>query len=183
MTQNVFLNPLKIALRFYAGLALVLVLFQSTGLMMYATNVWPNIRETISTAQVTFVVSAALLGPVRSLLWIRIYWIGASALSILADDVDSLQNMDLLILELARLTRLLVASCVLDLFILPAFFFADVFLPFPIAGWQLAAVELARLLFPQAFGLAAVILAFLTHQFAQTLRERCEMKREIELTI
>ncbi|MCP4901289.1 MAG: hypothetical protein GY906_30330 [bacterium] len=183
MTQHVFLNPLRIALRFYAGLALALVLFQAAGLTTYAMSVWPSMREAISTAQVTYVSIAVVLVLARSVVWIRIYWIGAGALTVFADDVDSPQSMDLLIRKLAQLTRLLVASCLLDMFFLPAFFLIDVFLPFPIAGWQLGAIEMARLLLPQAFGFAALILAFLTHQFGQVLRERSEMKREAELTI
>lgn len=183
MAQTIFLKPLRQALRIYAGLALALVLFQGAGLAMYSVSAWPGVRETISAAQTTFVVFAVAFALARSVIWIRIYWVGSGALSIYADDVDSQQALDGLISKLSHLTRLLVASSVLDLLLLPVFFFADVFLPFPIAGWQLAAVELARLLFPQAFGLAAVILAFLTHQFGQVLRERCEMKREAELTI
>ena len=183
MIQHSFLNPLEKALRFFAGLALATVLFQLTGLLMYVNNVWPSLRGTVSQAQVVFICIAIALLLVRSMVWIRIYWEGAGAFSILGGAEDSPETTDRLALTLTSLTRLLVASCVLDLLFLPAFFLTDAFLPFSISGWRLGALELARLLFPQAFGLAALILAFLTHQFGQVLRERSKMKNELELTI
>jgi len=66
---------------------------------------------------------------------------------------------------------------------LPAYFLSDTFLPFSVSGWRLGAVELARLLLPQAFGFAALILAFLTHQYGILLKERSLMKAELDLTI
>ncbi len=71
----------------------------------------------------------------------------------------------------------------LDFLFLPAFFLSDAFLPFSVSGWRLGAVELARLLLPQAFGFAALILAFLTHQYGILLKERSLMKAELDLTI
>ena len=44
-------------------------------------------------------------------------------------------------------------------------------------------VEAARIVFPQAFGFAALILAFLTHQYGHLFQERARMRRELELTI
>jgi hypothetical protein len=84
---------------------------------------------------------------------------------------------------LASLTRLLILSCVLDVLFLPAYFLSGAVLPFPIAGWRLGVVEVARVVFPQAFGFAALILAFLTHQYGQLLKESGRMKNELELTI
>ncbi len=183
MIHHSFLNPLEKTLRFFAGLALATVLFQIVGLLMYIANVWPSLRGTVSQAQIVLICIAVVLGLVRSMVWIRIYWEGAGAFSILGGDEESPEITDRLALTLTSLTRLLVASCVLDLLFLPAFFLTGAFLPFPISGWRLGALELARLLFPQAFGLAALILAFLTHQFGQILRERSKMKNELELTI
>ncbi len=62
-------------------------------------------------------------------------------------------------------------------------FLSDVFMPFPLAGWRLGAVEAARILFPQAFGVAALILAFLAHQYSQLVQDRRRMRSELELTI
>ena len=42
---------------------------------------------------------------------------------------------------------------------------------------------MARLVFPQAFGFAALILAFLTHQFRHLLQERSHLMEEVELTV
>ncbi len=39
------------------------------------------------------------------------------------------------------------------------------------------------MIFPQAFGFAALILAFLTHQYGQLFKERSRLKNELELTI
>jgi hypothetical protein len=81
------------------------------------------------------------------------------------------------------LTRLLIVSCILDLFFVPVIFQSNVLLPFPVSGLCLGLVDLSILLFPQAFGIAALILAFLTRQYGQLLRERSQMKEEIDLTI
>ena len=178
-----FLNPLEKALRCYAGLALALFLFQLLGLAMYLVNVWPGMRGTVPTGQKVVVCIALLFGFARSMVWIRIYWNGARSLSMLRTDGDSPHLADRLAPLLRSLTRLLVASCALDVLFLPAYLLTDTFWPFPMSGWRLGAVELARLLFPQAFGIAALILAYLTSQYGQLLRERGEMQRDLELTV
>jgi len=183
MDSRGFLNPLEKALRVYAALVLALLLFQLLGLGMYLVNVWPDLRETVSTGKKAVVCLALLFGFTRSFLWVLIYWNGARSLSILHGDTGSPQLADRLCPLLDRLARLLVASCVLDLLFLPAYFLSDTFRPFAISGWRLGMMELARLLFPQAFGIAALILAYLTSHFAQLLRERGELQRELELTI
>ncbi len=183
MTHDRILNPLEKALRFYAVFALAVMLFQGLGLGMYLVNVWPGVRSTFSTSVTTFVGLAVVLGFTRSGVWILVYWKGATALSMLRRDGASPGLADRLTPVLAMLTRLLVVSCVLDFCFLPAFFLADRFLPFTVSGWRLGLVELARLLLPQAFGLAALVLAFLTHQYGVLLRERGELKQELELTI
>lgn len=78
---------------------------------MYLVNVWPTRSQTVSGPATLVVGSAVILGLVRSVLWIRIYWKGA-----------------------------------------------------------------------QAFGFSALVLAFLTHHYGQLLRERSQMKQELELT-
>ncbi len=183
MVHRRFLNPLEKGLRLYTGLALALLLFQLLGLGMYLVNVWPGMRETVSTGQKVAVCLALLFGFVRSYVWIQIYWNGARSLSILRTEGESPHVADRLAPVLRRLTRLLVASCVLDLLFLPAYFLSDTFWPFPMSGWRLGMIELARLLFPQALGIAALIMAYLTSQYGQLLRERGEMQRELELTI
>lgn len=183
MIHPSFLNPLGKALRFYAGLALAIFLLQLVGLLMYFLNVWPRVRDTLSTGVTLFVALAVVLVLVRSCLWIRIYWSGAGALSILRVEGESPDLADRLTPVLTALTRLLVVSCILDLFFVPVLFLSDVLLPFSMSGWWLGSVDLTILLFPQAFGVAALILAFLTHQYGKLLRERCQMKEEIELTI
>ena len=183
MMHYTFFNPLEKALRFYAGLYLAVILFQLVGLLMYLVNVWPSVRGTTSTGATALLCLALVLGFLRAFVWIRIYWSGAGALSILRTEDESPELADRLGPVLATLTRLLVLSCILDFLFLPAYFLADTFLPFAVSGWRLGAVELARLLFPQAFGFAALILAFLTHQFGQFLRDRSRLREEIELTI
>jgi hypothetical protein len=183
MTHHAFFNPLEKAFRFYAGLYLAIILFQSVGLLMYVINVWPRVRPTISTGVTLFISLALILGLARAFLWVRIYWKGASALSILRIEGESPALADGLVPILTTLTRLLIVSCVLDFLFLPAFFLSDAFLPFSVSGWRLGAVELARLLLPQAFGFAALILAFLTHQYGILLKERSRMKAELDLTI
>ena len=85
---------------------------------------------------------------------------------------------------LDSLTWMLVLSCVLDFLFLPAYFLIDAFFRgFGVSGAQFGMVETARLLFPQAFGLAALILAFLTRQFGDLLRERGRLQEELELTV
>jgi hypothetical protein len=183
MPHQPFLKPLEKAFRCYTGLYLAIIVFQIVGLVMYAVNVWPGVRDTMSAAVAMFIYLAVILGFTRSFLWIRIYWNGSKALSILRTEGESSRLADRLVPVLTALTPLLVVSCVLDFLFLPAFFLSDTFLPFAVSGWRLGVVELARLLFPQAFGFAALILAFLTHQYGQLLRERSQMKEELELTI
>lgn len=178
-----FLNPLRKALRFYAGFALTVFLLQLVGLLMYFINIWPQVSDTLSTGVTLFVGLAVVLVLVRSCLWIRIYWSGAGALNILRLERESSSIADHLIPVLRTLTRLLVVSCILDLFFVPVMFLSDILLPFLVSGWWLGVVDLTILLFPQAFGIAALILAFLTYQYGLLLRERSRMKEEIELTI
>jgi hypothetical protein len=183
MIHHNFLNPLGKALRFYAGFALTIFLLQLVGLLMYFIYIWPRVRDTLSTGVTLFVGLAVVLVLVRSCLWIWIYWSGAKAFSILRLEGESPDLADRLAPGLMTLTQLLVVSCILDLFFVPVIFLSDVLLPFSVSGWWLGLVDLSILLFPQAFGIAALILAFLTHQYAQILRERSQIKEEIELTI
>lgn len=183
MTHHSFLNPLEKALRFYAVLTSALILFQCLGVSMYLVNVWPKARTAVSSEVTVLVGLAVLLGLTRSYVWIRVYWKGAGALSILRSEAESPDLAHRLTPILATLTRLLVLSCVLDFLFLPAFFLSDHFLPYSVWGWRLGVVELARLLLPQAFGLAALVLAFLTRQYGRLLEERCQLKEEVELTI
>lgn len=183
MTHLTFLKPLEKALRFYAGLYLAVIAFQLVGLLMYLVNVWPGMRDAVSPAVTAVLCLVLFLGFFRAFVWIRIYWSGARALSFLRTQGESPDLANRLSPVLATLTRLLVLSCVLDFLFLPAFFLADTYLPFAVSGWRLGAVELARLLFPQAFGFAALILAFLTHQYRLLLQDRSRLKEEVELTI
>jgi hypothetical protein len=177
------------ALRFYAVLAAAIVIFQAIGLLMYLVNVWPSARlmgpggQPISTAVTVVLFVAVVMGFTRSFVWIRIYWNGSKALSLLRTDGSSPGVADRLTPVLASLTRLLVVTCLLDILFLPAYFLSGAVLPFPIAGWRLGVVEVARVVFPQAFGFAALILAFLTHQYGQLVAESGRMKNELELTI
>ncbi|KPL17946.1 MAG: hypothetical protein AMJ92_10355 [candidate division Zixibacteria bacterium SM23_81] len=183
MIHHKFLNPLGKALRFYAGFALTVFLLQLVGVLMYFINVWPGLRYTLSTGVTRFVGLAVILALVRSCLWIRIYWSGAGAFSILRLEGQSPHLADHISPVLKTLTRLLVVSCILDLCFVPVIFLSDRLLPFSVSGLWLGLVDLSILLFPQAFGIAALILAFLAHQYGQLLRERSQMKEEIELTI
>jgi lysylphosphatidylglycerol synthetase-like protein (DUF2156 family) len=189
MNHNRITEPLAKALRFYAVLAAAIVIFQAIGLLMYLVNVWPSVRlmspggEPISTGVTIVLFAAVIMGFARSLLWIRIYWDGSRAFSLLRSDEDSPDLGDRLTPVLSNLTRLLILSGILDVLFLPAYFLSGAVLPFPIAGWRLGVVEVARIVFPQAFGIAALILAFLTHQYGQLLKERGRLKNELELTI
>ena len=182
-------KPLAKALRFYAVLAAAIVIFQAVGLLMYLVNVWPMARLTAAGGQplsagVTAVLFAAvLMGFFRSFVWIKIYWDGSRALNMLQSAGESPDLGDRLTPVLTSLTRLLILSGILDVLFLPAYFLSGALLPFSIAGWRLGVVEVARIVFPQAFGVAALILAFLTHQYGQLLQERGRMKNELELTI
>jgi hypothetical protein len=183
MIHHPFFNPLEKALRIYAVLYLAIVIFQLVGLVMYAVNVWPEAQHSVSSGMVYFLPIALFIGFARSFVWIRIYWKGGRALATLRTEGESSRLSDHLVPILGSLTTHLVVSCVLDFLFLPAYFVSDTLLPFAVAGWRLGVVELARLLFPQAFGFAALILAFLTHQYGQFLKERSEMQEELELTI
>ncbi len=183
MQHHSFFNPLEKALRFYAGLYLAVIAFQLVGLLMYQVNVWPHVRGTIAPSVKAVICVALALGFFRAFVWIRVYWNGARALTFLRTRAEEPDLADCLSPVLANLTRLLVVSCILDFLFLPAFFLTDTLLPFTVSGWRLGAVELARLLFPQAFGLAALILAFLTHQYRLLLQDRGRLREEVELTI
>ena len=183
MTYHPFLNPLEKALKIYAGLALAIVLTQGLGLAMYAVNVWPGVRPTLSSGAAALIVSAVVLGFLRSFVWIRIYWQGGRTLALLRTRGNAPEIDEVVGPVLSSLTRLLVLSCVLDVLFLPAYFLSDQVLPFSVSGWRLGVVEVARIVFPQAFGFAALILAFLTHQFGRLVAESGRMKRELDLTI
>ena len=183
MFHHKFLNVLGKAFRIYAWLALTVLLWQLAGLIMYFINVWPGVRDHLSAGVTRFVGLAIILVLIRSALWIRIYWSGARAFSILYQNGESTKLTDHLAPVLGSLTRLLVVSCILDLCFVPVIFLSDRLLPFSVSGLWLGAVDLSLLLFPQAFGIGALILAFLAHQYGQLLKERSQMKEEIELTI
>lgn len=183
MIHHTFFNPLEKALRFYAVLALAIVLFQCLGVLMYLVNVWPTLSMTVSGATTFVAATAVALGIVRSLLWISIYWKGANALSLVRADEDSPTVGERLAPILSKLTRLLIVSCILDVLFLPAYFLSETYLPFSVSGWRLGLVEIARIVFPQSFGLASLILAFLTHHYGQLIKDRGQMKHELELTI
>ncbi len=183
MNQNSLFAKLEKGLRFLAGLALALILFQGLGVLIYVLTVWPQMSPIPSTG-ITILVSVAVTAAlVRSCLWIRIYWNGAKVISTLRTNEESTELSDRLVPTLRTLTRLLVASCILDVLTLPFIFLMDVFFPFTISSWQLGLVDLALLLLPQAFGLAALILAYLAHQYGQLIKERSQMKKDLELTI
>jgi len=189
MNHSRITEPLAKALRFYAMLATAIVLFQLTGFVMYCVNVWPSARlegpggEPFSTGVTLVLFFAVLMGISRSFVWIKIYWDGSKALSLLQPGREAHDTADHLTPVLASLTRLLIVSCILDVLFLPAYFLSGTVMPFPIAGWRLGMVEVARIIFPQAFGIAALILAFLTHQYGQLLKESGRMKNELELTV
>ncbi len=183
MFDNKFLKALGKAFQFYAGLALTVFLFQLVGLIVYFINVWPGVRDNLSAGVTRFVGLAVVLILIRSCLWVRIYWFGSRFFSILHREGDSPKLADRLTPVLKTLTRLLVVNCILDVCFLPVVFLSDALLPFSVSGLWLGVTDLSILLFPQAFGVGALILAFLTHQYGQLLRERSQMKEEIELTI
>lgn len=183
MNRNSLLARMEKGLRLLAGLALALILFQGLGLLIYILTVWPRMSGVPSTGITILVTGAVAAALVRSYLWIRIYWNGARVLSTLRTSGESTELPDRLVPILRTLTRLLVSSCILDVLLLPAIFLMDMFFPFTLSSWQLGLVDLALLLFPQAFGMAALILAYLTHQYGQLMKERVQMKKDLELTI
>lgn len=189
MFETTMIRPLEKMFRFYAVFSLALFLFQLLGMAMYLMNVWPDLRLTgasggpIAPATATVIGLAVAMGLTRSVVWIAIYWRGASVFHLLRTASELPDLADRVAPGLSVLTRLLIVSCVLDVLFLPAYFASEVFLPFSVAGWRLGAVETARLVFPQVFGIGALVLAYLTHQYAQLLAERGRMKTELELTI
>lgn len=183
MIHHKFLSPLAGALRIYVWIALAVLLFQLAGLLTYFINVWPGVRDTIPAGVTRFVVFAVVLTLIHSGLWIRIYSFGAKTFSLLSREGESQSIADRLAPVLKTLRQLLVVSCFLDLGFVPALFLSGSFMAFPVSGLWLGFVYLTILLFPQAFGVAALILAFLARQYEQMLRERSQMKEEIELTI
>jgi hypothetical protein len=128
-------------------------------------------------------VVAVIAGLARSLLWVRIYWIGARVLRMHRETDDPVALASQLASPLQNLTRHLVLSAILDVLTLPAIFLMDTFFPFTLSSWQLGLVQMAILLFPQVFGLAALVLAYLTHQYGQWMKERGTMHQELALTI
>jgi hypothetical protein len=68
MIHHKFITPLGKALRFYAGFALTVFLLQLVGILMYFINVWPGVRDTLSTGVTRFVGLAVVLALVRSCL-------------------------------------------------------------------------------------------------------------------
>jgi hypothetical protein len=183
MFHKKFLKVLAKAFQFYVGLALTVFLFQLVGVIMYVINVWPGVRGNLSAGVTGFVSLAVVLILIRSCLWIRIYWSGVQSFSILHQEEDAPNLADRLTPVLKTLTKLLVVSCILDVCFVPVVFLSDALLPFSVSGLWLGVIDLSILLFPQGFGVGALILAFLTHQYGQLLRERSQMKEEIELTI
>jgi hypothetical protein len=183
MNQNSLFARLEKGLRLLAGVALALMLFQSVGVLTYILTVWPRMSGAPSTGITVLGLAAVTAGLGRSCLWIGIYWNGASVLSTLRAKGESTDLADRLVPILRTLTRLLVASCILEFLLLPAIFLMDSFFPFKLSSVQLGFVQLASMLIPQAFGLAALALAYLAHQYGQLVQERCQMKKDIELTI
>jgi hypothetical protein len=183
MNQNSLLAKLEKGLRILTGVAIALILFQGVGVLTYVLNVWPSMREVPSTGITILVILAVTAGLVRSFLWIRIYLNGARLLSTFRIGGESTELPEKLAPTLRTLTRLLVASCILDVLLLPAIFLMDAFFPFAVSSMHIGLVQLATLLIPQAFGLSALVLAYLAHQYGQLVKERCQMKKELELTI
>jgi hypothetical protein len=183
MFGNTFLKTVGKAFQLYAGLALTVFLFQLLGLTMYLVDVWPDVRGNLSTGLASFVSVAVALILIRSCLWIWIYRSGARSFSILHREGNSPKLADLLTPDLRTLTRLLVVSCILDACFVPVVFMSDRLLPSPVSGFWLGAIDASILLFPQVFGIGALLLAFLTHQYGQLLKERSQMKEELEFTI
>jgi hypothetical protein len=183
MKRDSLLARLEKGLRALSVVALGLVLFQSLGVAMYVLTVWPGMTDAPSTGITALASGAVAAGLIRSCLWIRIYWTGARVASTLRVHGESDGLPERLVPVLGRLTRLLVASCVLDVLLLPAIFLMDSFFPFSVSGTALGLTLLATLVIPQAFGLTALILAWLTRQYGHIVQERWRMKRELDLTV
>ena len=183
MNRNSVLTRLEKGLRFLSGLALALLVFQVIGVLMYVLTAWPEMTAVPSTGITLVGIAAVAAGLSRSFLWILIYWNGAKVVSTQRAHGESTELADALVPVLGTLTRLLVASCVLDVLLLPAIFLMDVFFPFKLSSVHLGMVQVASMVIPQAFGLAALLLAYLARQYGQLVQERCRMKKELELTI
>jgi len=181
MNRDLLMNKLGAGLRLLSWLALALLLFQTLGVLMYVVNVRPSMSGIpAGIALLGTLAVAAGLG--RSALWIRIYRNGAGAVETLGSGGEAAEPEKLTGI-LDRLAKLLVTSCILDVLLLPAIFLMDVFFPFTLSSVHLGLVMLAAMLLPQAFGLAALLLAYLARQYGLLVRERCRMKSELDLTI
>ena len=114
MKHSRITEPLSKALRFYAVLATALVIFQLIGLLMYLVNVWPTARlmgpsgEPISRGVALVLLVAVVMGFTRSFVWIKIYWDGSKALSLLKSAQETQIAAERLTPILANLTRLLI---------------------------------------------------------------------------
>lgn len=183
MDQTMLLTKFEKGLRVLAGLALGLTLFQCMGVVIYVMKAWPPPGGVPVLAITVLVAGAVAAGLARSCLWIWIYWRGAEVLSVLRRRGDAFACSEELAERLRGLTRLFITSCLLDVLFLPAVFLMDRFLEFQATGVQLGLIDLGLLSFPQAFGLAALVLAYLTHNYGKLLGEHSRMKRELELTI
>jgi len=182
MSRNALLTKLEKGLRLLSGLALALMLLQGTGVLTYLGCVWPRMRDALSLGASILGVVAVAAGLARSCLWISIYWNGGKVVAVLRSEADA-RLPERLVPILGRVTRLLVTSCVLDVLLLPGIFMMGAFFPFTLTGVELGLMQSASLLIPQTFGLGALILAYLVHQYAELVKERSDMRIELELTI
>jgi len=183
MTSDSLLARAKRWLRALAVVALGLMLFQTLGVLTYIFTVWPEMVDSPSTGITALASGAVAAGLTRSCLWIRIYWTGARVASVLCTHGESEELPKRLVPVLRTLSRLLVASCVLDVLLLPAIFLMDSFFPFSVSGTTLGLTLAATLVIPQAFGLTALVLAWLARQYGHIVQERCRMKQELDLTV
>lgn len=183
MNRTSLFAKLERGLRLLAGLALALTLFQTTGVLVYALDVWPQMPKVPPLGVTALGIVAVTACIARSTLWVRIYWKAAAVPSTLQADGDSSTLPDRLLPILDTLTRLFIASSILDVLLLPFIFLMDVFFPFTLSSLHVGLAQVGVLLFPQAFGLAALVLAFLTHQYGNLIRERSQLRSDLELTV
>jgi hypothetical protein len=183
MDKNSLLNKLEMGLRFFSGLVLTLLVFQGIGVLTYALTVWPKMGNVPSIEITVLCIAAVTAGLSRSFLWILIYWNGAKVISTLRANGESTELPDKLIPILRFLTKLLVANGVLDFLLLPSIFLMDTFFPFTLSSVHIGLAQATGMLIPQVFGIGALILAYLTHQYGRLIKERYEMKKELELII
>ena len=183
MNRDSLLIKVGKGLRVLSGLELALALFQCAGVLVYALTVYPGLEHAPPAGITALALVAAAAGLARSGLWVGIYWTGARTIAVLREHGESPALPSQLLPALGALTRLLVASCVLDVLLLPAIFLMDSFFPFKLGGAQLGMTQAATLLLPQAFGVAALLLAYLARQYGLLVQERCRMRSELELTI